>query len=85
MNVFQMVVLIVAIVSISAVLKARYGALHGRRAGADDDLPDRADVALMADEVRRLRERVGVLERIVTDPSATLGHQIDQLRDSPRD
>jgi hypothetical protein len=39
----------------------------------------------MTDELRRLRERVGVLERIVTDPSANLGHQIEQLRDSPRD
>ncbi len=49
-----------------------------------------ADAALTAEKAaqyaaktERLEQRVAVLERILTDRSATLGEEIDSLRDEP--
>lgn len=76
MNPFEMVVLIVAIIVIAAVVRARH-----HSAIADRSADSGADAARLAEEVRRLKERVAVLERIATDPGAGLEREIDQLRD----
>lgn len=74
-----MVVLIVAIVMISVVLKARYRAKttgHG--------LPDaRAnDEALrLREEVKALKERLAVLERITVEKENSLAREIEDLRE----
>lgn len=75
-NPFQMVVLIVLIVMGAAVLKARYQHKAGREAAADDP-----ETLRMREEVRTLKERVAVLERIVTDNRDSLSHEIERLRD----
>jgi hypothetical protein len=76
----MMVVLIVLIGCITGVLKARYQA---RRTDEEMTAPqDRIDVQLMTDELRRLRERVAVLERIATDGEgpSRLDREIEALR-----
>ena len=52
------------------------------RAAAHVTLPN-DDTRLLVEEVARLRERVQVLERVVTDNhgSIDLDHRIEQLRD----
>lgn len=75
-NPFQMVVLIVLIVMVAAVLKARYER-EGRREDAGDD----PETLRMREEVKSLKERVAVLERIVTDSRDSLAHEIERLRD----
>ena len=77
MNPFEMVVLIVAIVMIAGVLKGRG---HGRRF-RDRDSADDAETLRLREEVKQLKERIHVLERIATDRENSLARQIDELRD----
>jgi uncharacterized protein YlxW (UPF0749 family) len=78
MNPFEMVVLIVAIVMIAGVLKTRgQGPQHRRgREPADE-----AETLRLREEVRELKERIHVLERIATDRENSLAREIDELRD----
>jgi uncharacterized protein YlxW (UPF0749 family) len=77
MNPFEMVVAIVFIVMVASVLKARV------RQTAQGSPADDAEAARARDEVRQLKERIAVLERVITDqhsPSA-LDREIERLRD----
>ncbi len=79
MGPFSMVVAIVFIVTLGKVLTTRYRALgQQRQHGADG-----ADTAGMRDEVRQLKERIAVLERVVTDNHGSIGldREIERLRD----
>ncbi len=88
MNPFEMVVAIIVIVTIGGVLKARYG-IHKDKDGNEVYRGNNADAASIAenarlrDEVRALKERVQVLERVVTDTegSVRLDREIESLRD----
>lgn len=85
MNPFEMVVAIIVIVTIGSVLKARYG-IHQDKDGNDvyrGNAGDSAEAARLRDEVRALKERVQVLERVVTDTegSVRLDREIEALRD----
>lgn len=80
MNPFEMVVLIVAITAIAGIFKAKHRRSADGEAGVDPQ--SRIDTQLLADEVRRLRERVAVLERIATenDGPSKLDREIEALR-----
>jgi len=88
MNPFEMVVAIIVIVTIGSVLKARYG-IHKDKDGNEVYRGNAADSASIAenarlrDEVRALKERVQVLERVITDTegSVRLDREIESLRD----
>ena len=75
-----MVVAIVLITTLGRVAKERHRAIA--RAGRDPDALH-SPGPQQNDEVRALRERVQVLERLVTDnhSSHDLDRQIEQLRD----
>jgi hypothetical protein len=79
MGPFSMTVAIVFIVMVATVLKARYRAL-GQQQGQQ---VQSADSLRAADEVRQLKERIAVLERVVTDNHGSLGldREIERLRD----
>lgn len=83
MNPFEMVVLIIAIVTVGKVLTARYGVGKGGRKGrqalAAPDAVTFEDGARMKAEIDRLSQRLAVLERLATDPSKRLSDQIDAL------
>ncbi|WP_293968892.1 hypothetical protein [Sphingomonas sp.] len=79
---FLMVVAIVAIVSFTRLQRARLDA--GRvtgRAGPEDP-----DAARLQGEIRQLKDRIAVLERIVTDGDHNRGlaleREIEALRDA---
>ncbi|PZQ59353.1 MAG: hypothetical protein DI544_11675 [Sphingomonas taxi] len=74
----MMVVMIVMIVTIGRVSRERY-----RAHGSQPPLPASADSAREREEVRQLKERIAVLERLITDNHgrADLERQIEQLRD----
>ena len=80
MNPFEMVVAIVAAVMIALVLRDRYRAQATMSQTSPQDL---GETARMREELARLRERVQVLERVVTDtnPAADLDRRIERLRD----
>ena len=79
MNPFEMVVLIVLITAIASVFRAKLGVKRGRH-GEHIQVND-AEAARLKDEVRTLKERVAVLERIATDKTNLLEQEFDRLRD----
>ena len=76
MNQFEMVVLIVAIVMFASVMRARFAGRRRREAAEDDP-----EIARSREEIRALKERIAVLERIATDKESSLERQIERLRD----
>jgi hypothetical protein len=74
-----MVVAIVLITTIGRVFSRRYQALGRTETRAVQS----ADMMRMADEVRQLKERIAVLERVVTDNHGSIGldREIERLRD----
>ena len=76
MNPYEMVLGIVLIATIGAILKARFKS-EGRRVRVADD----PEAIRLKEEVKVLRERVQVLERIVTDKESQLDREIERLRD----
>jgi uncharacterized protein YlxW (UPF0749 family) len=78
----MMVVLIVAMVMVASIIKARYGFRHGRhgRHGAEIQVDDTENKRLR-DEVKQLRDRLAVLERITVEKENSLEREIEALRD----
>ena len=81
MNPFEMVVLIVFIVTVGNVLRGRAG-FRNRRGTADNAIgaEERAETMLLRQEVSEMKERIKVLERIAVEKEDTLSRQIDALR-----
>ena len=75
-NPFQMVVFIVLITMVAGVLKARYSH-RNREATPRDD----AESIRMREEIKMLRDRLAVLERITIEKESSLEREIEQLRD----
>ncbi len=74
MNQYEMVVVVMIVIMIASVIKSRYK--YRQAAPADS-----ADTIRMRDEVRGLKERIAVLERIATDKEGSLEREIERLRD----
>jgi hypothetical protein len=86
MNPFEMVVLIVLIGSIASVIRARYGIVRTGR-GKEEMYVGRhndAETERLRGEVAHLKDRIAVLERIVTDGDRNRGlaleREIEALR-----
>jgi uncharacterized protein YlxW (UPF0749 family) len=78
MNAYEMVVLIVGIVMIASVARARMGG--GRRHGRERPETAAENRRLQA-EVSALHQRIAVLERITVEKENSLEREIEQLRD----
>ena len=77
-----MAVLIVAIVMIASIIKSRHGHRSGRRHGHENEIgADNAEAARLRDEVKQLKERLAVLERITIEKENSLEREIERLRD----
>ena len=70
-----MVVLIVTIVMVASVLRARYKAVALNRQTEDPD------TVRAREEIKALRDRIAVLERIATEKEHSLAQEIERLRD----
>lgn len=87
MNPFEMVVAIVVVVTIGGVLRARYGVgkdWKGNDVRFADHSASDAENARLREELKSLKERLAVLERLATDSntsSANLDREIEKLRD----
>ena len=77
MNPFEMVAIIVVAVMIASVLRARY---HARQS-VEADPAERAEDMRLRDEVKELKERLKVLERITVEKENSLAKEIESLRD----
>lgn len=79
MDPFSMVVAIVGITAVASVLRARYGS---RKDAKGNEIPIHyADTARTREDMKALKDRVAVLERLATDDTSRLDREIDQLRD----
>jgi hypothetical protein len=88
MNPFEMVIAIVLIVTIGSIVRAKLGVRNRRHHGAHDidDGANGAEARRLQDEVRALKERIQVLERVITDThsSSSLDREIEKLREPAR-
>ncbi len=78
MNPFEMVIAIVAIVMVARII------MHRQRHAPSSEAPaDSAETLRLREDVRTLKERVQVLERVITDDrkSIDLDREIERLRD----
>ena len=85
MGVFEFVLGIILIGTIGGVLKARYG-VHKDKDGNEIHVDPRANAenVRLRSEIGSLKERIQVLERVITDSessSTRLDREIEQLRD----
>ena len=90
MNPFEMVIGIILIVTIGNVLKAKYGIRKGRRGeeySVRDDAAASAENHRLKSEIVAMKERIQVLERVVTDTegSVRLDREIEKLRGPSHD
>jgi uncharacterized protein YlxW (UPF0749 family) len=76
-----MVVLIVAMVMIAGIIKARYGFGHGRRSGRHAVPHDDTEAQRLREEVKQLKDRLAVIERITVEKENSLEREIERLRD----
>jgi hypothetical protein len=83
MNPFEMVVAIVAITAIASVIRAKYGVLRTHRGerfvGRNGGQPD-PEAERLREEVKQLKERVAVLERLATDGTSALDREFEKLK-----
>lgn len=80
MNPFEMVAIIVVAVMIASVLRAKYG--HRRsRDGGEISAQEHAENLRLREEVKELKERLKVLERITVEKENSLAKEIESLRD----
>jgi hypothetical protein len=80
MNPFEMVVMIVLIVTIGRVLSGRMSRKDQRKM-LQASAGDGSENLRLQAEVARLNERLRVLERLATDPAKRLAEEIDSLKD----
>ena len=82
---FTMVVLIVLIVTVAGLIRAKLGIRRDNKGNEYSirDARDDAETARLRDEVKMLKERLHVLERITVEKENSLEREIEQLRDRP--
>ena len=78
MNPFEMVAIIVVAVMIASVLRAKYSRGRGR---GEIGPQEHAENLRLRDEVKELKERIKVIERITVEKENSLARQIEELRD----
>jgi hypothetical protein len=86
MNPFEMVVCIVIIATVGSVLRARFGVSRNkdrRDYVGHDDPGAQAETQRLREELRSMKERIAVLERLATEDTsgARLDREIEKLRD----
>jgi cell division protein FtsB len=79
-------VIIVAIIMVASIIRAKYGygryGRYGRgMACMDDGGQAQVENQRLRDEVTQLKERIKVLERITVDKENSLAREIESLRD----
>ena len=78
-----MVVIIVAMALIAGIFKARFRYAHkyGQRISQDDSRAAMAEAERLREEVKQLKERLHVLERITVEKESSLEREFARLRD----
>ena len=83
MNPFEMVFGIILIVTVGSIIRAKVGGGRHRGDGYGDP-QGHAEADRLRDEVKQLKERVAVLERLATDSSTALDREFEKLKQIDR-
>ncbi|MEY3985492.1 MAG: hypothetical protein RLZ59_937 [Pseudomonadota bacterium] len=80
MNPFEMVVMIVAIVTLGSIIRGKTHGKFDKRSHAN--MADQIEAKQLRSEMNDLKDRIAVLERLATDThsAAALDREIDKLR-----
>jgi hypothetical protein len=81
MNIFEFVLGLVLIGTVASLFRLRMGV---RKDGKGNEYPvrdDRQENAALREEVRTLRDRLAVIERITVEKENSLEREIESLRD----
>jgi hypothetical protein len=78
MNPFEFVLAIIMITGVFSLLRHRMGVRHRWERPA---VEDNQETLRLRDEVRELKERIKVLERITVEKENSLAKEIESLRD----
>jgi len=84
MNPFEFVITLMVVIFAFRIISHRMGMRTGldrRWANQQLEAGDPRETALLRDEVRELKERIKVLERIAVDKENSLAKEIESLRD----
>ncbi|MGH6693700.1 hypothetical protein [Sphingopyxis sp.] len=88
MNPFEMVIGIVLIVTIGSIIRAKHGIRRDNKGNEFfvGNTADNAETKALQAEIRSLKDRIQVLERIATDHNraVTLDQEIEKLRDNSK-
>ena len=83
MGPFEMVVGIVLIVTIGSIVRAKHGIRRDHKGGDYFVATDNSETKALQAEIRALKDRIQVLERIATDKGTALSAEIENLRLPP--
>lgn len=80
---FTMVVLIVLIVTVAGLIRAKLGIRRDHKGNEFPlrDARDEAETARLREEVKSLKDRLAVIERITVEKENSLEREIERLRD----
>jgi uncharacterized protein YlxW (UPF0749 family) len=76
----MMVVLIVAIVMFASIIKSKHHGESRRLRRKDGEAIETGETQRLRDEVKQLKERLAVLERITVEKENSLEREIEKLR-----
>ena len=79
MGPFEMVVAIVLIMAIASIWKAKHGIRRDKH--GNEQYVDHAENRQLREEVKQLKERLAVIERITVEKENSLEREIEKLRD----
>lgn len=79
MGPFEMVIGIVLITAVASIVRAKMGIRRDHK-GNELPLRDDAETERLRAEVRQLKERLAVIERITVEKESSLEREIESLR-----
>ena len=83
MNQYSMVAFIVLVVMVTSLIRASLGIKHRGRRDQERPIESGETARRLEAEVKQLKERLAVLERITVEKENSLEREIERLRDHP--
>jgi len=80
MNQYEMVAVIVVVVMVTSMIRSIFG-LRRPRKGERPAVADDAEARRLREEVKQLKDRLAVIERITVEKENSLEREIERLRD----
>jgi uncharacterized protein YlxW (UPF0749 family) len=80
MNQYEMVAVIVVVVMVTSMIRSIFG-LRRPRKGERPPVAEDAEARRLREEVKQLKERLAVIERITVEKENSLEREIERLRD----